>query len=457
MQPLIPDIQRTSASPPASPGALFCAAAGIAADLAEQMILDGTGRPIAPVALAASDDPAELAAQFELLTRPEAVGGGEALMRDNGERIGDAALARLHRRLAAGAEVAALRPFLEDLRRELSRRSDPVEQRLRELERELHTCQTALRGWQTATSHEPGLLRNLVGWIFGGADRPSLPRAVALWNERERLALARHAWATAHAVIGRLADEVDTLLERQDALLRAAERALRAARGRLVERRPWAECYAPWTWQGSPAVIADQLVGQAGGERLLAALLAQITADGAVADLAALVRALAEGEAATIVGGLTLAGAIEAEAADTASGEIDPLVLVGQGLLSDLEQHRPWRLRRGARPRVDVVQVTGSGEPLFQLDGLGAAAYGDGADRLGFVRLESGIASDDLWAMHEGAEAFAQILSQRNLYVLEDLAREAAPAQSLPHMEVPASATTPNGLHSDDDWRSGDG
>jgi hypothetical protein len=454
--------------PPDAPGKTFCAAADIGDDLAEQVTRDGAGRPFAPVALTASDDPAELAAQFELLMRPDAVGGGEALLRDNGERIGTAALARLHRRLATGAEVAALRPFLADLSQELSRLRVRVAQRSSEIERELHACQGALRGWQAATGQEPGLLRNLVGWFLGGTGRIALPQAVSLWNERERLALSRHACTTALAVIGRLADEVDTLLDGQEALLRAAERALAAARG-LARPHTATERYAPWTWQGSPAAIADQLVGQAGNERLLAALLAQIATAGAAADLAVSARALAEAEAAQIVGALTLADTIVAEAGSTGLEGIDPLVLVGQRLLSELEQTPAWRLQRGARPRVEVVQVTGSGEPLFQLDGLGTAAYGDGADRLGFVRLESGVASDDLRAMHEGAEAFAQILAQRNLYVIEELAHEMTPRPSadlaseatvappISHAEGQGLVTTRNGLHTSDAWRPIDG
>jgi hypothetical protein len=126
---------------------------------------------------------------------------------------------------------------------------------------------------------------------------------------------------------------------------------------------------------------------------------------------------------------------------------------VGQRLLGELEQNVSWRLQPGAHPRVEVVQVTGSGEPLFQLDGLGTAAFGDGVDRLGFVRLESGIASDDLWALQEGTEAFAQILTQRNLYVLEELAREAAAALRIPHAEV-LGAPTLNGQS--DAWRTSD-
>ncbi|MBX0331413.1 hypothetical protein K2Z83_27555, partial [Oscillochloris sp. ZM17-4] len=312
--PLILRVPNLPANPPDAPGKTFCAAADIGDDLAEQVTRDGAGRPFTPVALTASDDPAELAAQFELLMRPDAVGGGETLMRDNGERIGNAALARLHRRLAMASEVAALRPFLADLGQELSRLRARVAQRISEIERELHACQGALRGWQAATGQEPGLLRNVVGWFLGGTGRIALPQAVSLWNERERLTLSRHACATAQAVIGRLADEVDTFLEQQEALLHAAERALRVAQGRRAERHPGADRYAPWTWQGSPAVIADQLAGQAGGERLLAALLAQIATAGAAADLAVSARALAEAEAAQIVGALTLADAIVAEA-----------------------------------------------------------------------------------------------------------------------------------------------
>ena len=441
--PFIPGVPSAPVNPPDAPGKIFCAAVGIGDDLGEQVTHDGAGRPVAPVVLSATDDPAELATQFELLMRSDAVGGGEVLMRDNGERIGNAALTRLHRRLAAGTEVAALRPFLDDLHQELTRLRVRVEQRMSEVERELYACQVALRGWQAATGQEPGLLRNLVGWVFGGAGRIALPQAVALWNERERLTLARHASTTAHAVIGRLADEVDTFLEQQESLRYAAERALHAAQGRFAERQPGVDHYAPWSWQGSPTVIADHLAGRAGSERLLTALLAQLATAEAAADLAMFARALAEAEAAQMVATLSITDAIVAEAGGAALDGIDPLVLVGQQLLSELEQSPAWRLQRGAHPRVEVVQVTGSGEPLFQLDGLGTAAYGDGVDRLGFVRLESGVASDDLRAMHEGTDAFAQILTQRNLYVIEDLAREMAPRPAAPAIEDLAREMAP--------------
>ncbi|NTV64624.1 MAG: hypothetical protein HGA65_13985, partial [Oscillochloris sp.] len=154
---------------------------------------------------------------------------------------------------------------------------------------------------------------------------------------------------------------------------------------------------------------------------------------------------------------LSLADAIVAEAGSTVPEGIDPLVLVGQRLLSELEQAPAWRLQRSARPRLEVVQVTGNGEPLFQLDGLGTAAYGDGVDRIGFVRLESGIASDDLRAMHEGADAFAQILAQRNLYVLEDLARELAPRPAALADVISTVPAPSNGLHTSDAWRPSDG
>lgn len=436
----------TTPASPESPGATFCAAAGLDAELPERLRLDPSGRPFEPVALTALDDPAELAAQIDLLLRPDAVGGGEALLQHTGETIGEAALTRLYRRLAAGGELTSAAVFLESLAHELGQIDQQLDGRATQVGRELQACQTALRAWQEATSQRPGLLRSMARWVFGGAGQIALPQAIALWNERERLSMARHAISAARAVVGRVADEVAILQERQEGLRRAAAEALRAAE----DRSPTAigDRYAPWTWQGSPPAIAARLARRIPIERQVATLLAQIAGG---EQLAADARALAEARATQLVAGLSIADAITAEAGALDDPAIDPLVLVGQRLLGALEQPALWRLERGARPWIEVVQVTADGEPLFRLDGLGTAAYGDGIPRLGFVCLESGIASADLRTMQEGDEAFQQVLAQRNLYVIEELARAAAPTTA-----IDDDASSPNGRHLDLVWGGGD-
>ncbi len=66
--------------------------------------------------------------------------------------------------------------------------------------------------------------------------------------------------------------------------------------------------------------------------------------------------------------------------------------------------------------------MTPDGAPIYSMDGLSSAAYGDTPDRLGFVQVQLGVAKDDLLLLRESEEAFQAALRQRNLYVLDDLA-----------------------------------
>jgi hypothetical protein len=78
------------------------------------------------------------------------------------------------------------------------------------------------------------------------------------------------------------------------------------------------------------------------------------------------------------------------------------------------------------------------------MDGLHSAAYGGNLDRLGFVQVQLGVALDDLTLLRDTDESFQAALQQRNLYVLDDLAQQAAVAVgSTPTgASVPADAST---------------
>ncbi|WP_129628492.1 hypothetical protein [Candidatus Oscillochloris fontis] len=415
-----------AAPPPENAGITFCSAAMLTRDLPAHLLLDATGRPFSPVVLAVMDDLSQMPAQFDLLIRKEAVGGAEALLKQNGERIGDAAINRLHRRLAHSSDITPFSIFLESLHSELLHLDHLFSAQYEEVGYELRNCQQSLQTWQETTEQEPGLFQNMMGWIVGSTKRISLPQAIALWNRRESLHLSYHAVAAARAVVGRLNDEVEILRERQASLLQTIERNLVQAQQQQREHRAAAEAmslYAPWTWQINPDSLSTQLMKRVATDRLVADLIAYISNNTHLDHLAEVAHTLAEREAARIIDNLSIAEAIMAEAGDLADPALDPLVLVGQALLSQLQEQSAWRLLRTAHPRVEIVQVTNDGQPLFHLDGLGSAAYGDAIQRMGFVQLESAISSADLRILQEGNEQFEQILNQRNLYVLEDLAQ----------------------------------
>lgn len=425
--------------PPASPGRELCAAVGLTDDLAERLVLDGAGRPFIATALDLAD-PAAFPAQIELLMRPDPVGGFEPLLQANRERLIADVLARLHERLAAGAETGAARALLLDVQQELRRLRAQLDEQVAELNRSYEGAHAALRAWQEASGRKAGLLHNLAAWLIGGPEHISAPQAAALFNERERLALIRAAVAAASAVIGRIADEVAALLDRQEALLRALQAAAATVRARLAAPPPEPAGYAPWSWRANPAVVADRLADGATADRLAAELLGRLIADGDLSRLAEHSAELAASAAEELITGLSLARCIELEAGADGAGDFDPLVLVGQRLLSELEERPSWRLRRGCRPRIEVVQVTADGEPVYQLEGLGTAAYGAGGERIGFVRVELGVAIDDLQLMHEGDEAFRRALIQRNLFLIEELAAQE------PSGLVASTAQAQNGL-----------
>lgn len=162
---------------------------------------------------------------------------------------------------------------------------------------------------------------------------------------------------------------------------------------------------------------------QVNDDRLVAELLRRLGSSGGPAALAEQVLALARTEAERGLQGRSVVDlvALEAGAVDGAD-DADPLLLVGQALLDALERST-WQLSRRARPRRETIQVTPDGAPAYSLEGLGSAAYGGGLDRLGFVQVQLGVAIDDLLLLHDGTEAFQAALRQRNLYVLDDLAR----------------------------------
>lgn len=426
-------------APAASPGRDLCAALGLTDGLAERLALDGSGRPFTPSALDLAD-PAAFPAELELLMRPDPVGGFEPLLQANRERLTAEALARVHERLATGAEAGAARALLVDLQQELRRLRARLDEQAAELGRSYEGAHAALRAWQEASGRKPGLLRNLAAWLIGGPEQISVPQAAALFNERERLALGRAAVAAASAVIGRAADETAALLERQEALLRALDAATETARARLDDLPAQGAGYGPWSWRGSPTAVAAQLAAGGAADRLAAALLGRLIADGDLERLAEHSAELAAGAADELIAGLSLARCIELEAGAGESGDLDPLVLVGQRLLAELEERPSWRLRRSSRPRTEVVQVTPDGAPVYQLEGLGTAAYGQGGERIGFVRVDLGVAIEDLQLMHEGDELFRHALEQRNLFLIEELA---APA---PGPEAASAGPAPNGL-----------
>jgi len=423
--------------PTLTPAQELLAAAGLDERLAELLARDAAEHRFEPVALGLSDDPAALAEQMALLTRAEPVGGAEPLVRANQRRLGEAFGQRMRQRLLAQSRGMSSQDFLIALQAELRRLRDHAALSKGEADEEYERVQRSLRAWQTATREQPGLLRGLAGWLLGTSSQLALPQAAALWNDRERLTLARHATTAAVALLSQLAEELGLLIDNQQAAAAHARAGAAQLRERLDDQARLREGYEPWAWRGDADAIAVRLARRVDNDLLAERLAETLSSAAGLAGLEAAAQALAVATTDRLLSGMEIAQLIEAEADEEELAGSDPLVLVGQHLLTLVDQQPSWRLTRGAHPRVETVQITTDGTPLFRLDGLQTAAFGGGADRLGCMQVELEVSIDELALLHDGDGSFAAALALRNFYVLDELAAS--------YETLPSAARTPPG------------
>lgn len=419
---LLSQTQRDEVEPEPSPGQEFCRAAGLIGALPERLLIDAGGRPFEPVKLTITAEPAALAEQAGLLMRELPIGGWERLVQSNSDQVVEASLARLRRRLGAGGRGVPARGYLSAVQQQLRKVSDELAREREQVEQDYAGGNTTLRAWQERTRKQPGLLQHIGAFLLGSAGTLALPQAIALFNEREQLTMRRGAVSAAAGVVDRCGDEVGALLDGLDALREEASLLAAQAQHTLTALARPAAYYSPWTWRCDVSTVAGQLAAQASADELALGLFDRLAASGAVEQLGALVRELVREEAARLLAPLELAQLIEAEAAAMPVEAEEPLVLVGKGLLNLLSRQPTWRLTRTAQLQSETLQLTAGGEPLFELDGLGAAAYGMACDRFGFVQVELGAALDDLALFHEGRALLEGVLAHRNCYALEELA-----------------------------------
>jgi hypothetical protein len=412
-------------APEESPVRAILDGIGLTSTLPERLARDAAGQPYEPVQI---DPHKELVAQLAYLLRREPFGGAEAQIHENGRQFRERALVQINRALA-GAPMPT-RPLLHELVREARTRKEQLDVRLHEVEAAYTLMQERLHRWQDQIGRRSGSLGgDLWRWLIGGQERLSLPEAAVLWNQREYQALERTACGAAVELAAWLVDIVSDLLIRLDDLL-AMARALLAAAALQHERlRVAPPAFAPWTLRIEPRIVGEVLLARAVLDGLTAELLRTQTEASDTAALGDHIKVLARQAAARQLAGLGIVDLIELESSahsgtSTEGGLAlaeDALILIGQDMLEKL-QRPTWRLARGARPRVETLQVTSDGAPVYSLDGLASAAYGESRDRIGFVQVQVGVAKDDLALFRDGDETFEAILQQRNLFVLDEMA-----------------------------------
>ncbi|MFN8499537.1 MAG: hypothetical protein U0641_16930 [Anaerolineae bacterium] len=425
-----------AAEPTVSPAREMLEALDLTPALPDLLAKDKTGRPFEPVQLVVTEDIRRLPEQYAMVMRPEPVGGAEAMVQANRVRVAEAALSRLYQRLAARPQGTPTQSLLRDLQAETRAVKDEVQAARDAVEAEFADLQERLHKWQARMDkHSGGFFDGLFGWVVGGDGNMSLAQAITLWNKREHVALARATHGAATGILTQFLDAVTYLAEHQESLLVEGRTLQAEVREKLdaLARRPTG--YTPWTFQVQATAVVEALAGQSNVDALMTRLLDRLWSGGEVT-LASAVQEMATQEAARRLGALDLPGMIEAEASRAPAEDADAVVLVGQHLLEKLTTQPTWQLTPGAKPRIETLQVTPNGKPVYSHDDLGTATYGDRNDRLAFVQVQLEVAMDEVKALSEGDDTFQATLQQRNLYVLEDLAEAV-------ERKLAASAATP--------------
>lgn len=392
--------------------------------LPDLLLLDQHGHPVSPSQLGSAQELHHLPEQMGLLTRPEPVGGWSPLLRANRARI----LAQARTGVQTG--LATMTPTPQAFRHAVATAIRAVQtsldQQADEIEQAYTQTQDLLTRWQERRTSS-GTLRGVLGWVLGSDGYGSLPQAISLWNDRERLALKRAATRAAQFIVSQILSEVTTDLHQHQSRITVVQHGLSTVTQRLAElAHAPARGYTPWTWRIHAGAVAEALARPAIPEQALTDLLTTDLSD-PPGDLLIQVQLLARQEANRRQTGLDIIAFIEQEAHLSPLADTDPVLLVGQALLDNLIRRQAWRLSPAAQPRIATLQLTATGEPIYALDGLHTATSGLGADRLGMLQIQLEVALEEVLDWSGDDAAFQIVLQQRNLYVLETLARQHAP------------------------------
>jgi hypothetical protein len=424
----------------------FCDANGLTEHLPEALATQADGQRFEPVQIRLDQDPTLLPDSLALLHRTRPVGGYARLIRDNQQRLLSNVLQQLDERIAEYDRTGESAVFLRDLHHQVQQRQEQLQRRAEDLDAEYEHTRATVKDWQEHQAERGGVLRKMLAWGFGSDTRLSLPEVMAAWNKREHLALDRASVAAAIEICSRLSERISSILAVRTAVALIARRCAEQAAQQFHLLAEVDDEQLPWTWRSDPATLAGHLAPRANLDALAAQILTRLSPEVEHAALRTQAAELAQAESERLLDGLTMVQLIEAEAGTiSADEELDPVVLVGRSLLEQLDTQAGWRLARHARPRQETVQITADGSPLFRLDGLRSAAYGDDVDRFGFVQVELEVAIEDLALIRDSSERFAQAQAERNFYVLDALAEswdERQEAES-PPSEAPVEPAQP--------------
>ena len=259
------------------------------------------------------------------------------------------------------------------------------------------------------------------------------------FNTVELLEARSAAGDAADDVMNQFAALCERILAGVDDVRAAAEAGARVAHleaQRLL--RGWGEGGRAADYVVSPEAIT-RWVGEHVALQSMVSELIGVARDAGGAGLADAAHAIALRETDAMLRGQDLLTLVQIEAAATpVDGQALPAtegaMRVASHLVKLVRQIRPGlRVAQGApgAQHGRVFQVSAGAAPFFRHPELTAAHFINNTDELAFVRVESDLALDELTVIADGAEDFARARTEREFFVLEELARmEFLPAVS---------------------------
>lgn len=432
-----------------SAGEMFLESMGLGRELPRTLLIKPNGQVFreSQLGFLGSGGQANPLQQIDFLMREDAVGGAEPIVQENKDLCVEKFATNLGKRLAeAGNEIPASQ-FLAQALDSAEKMKREVDSQLAQIDERYAQAQTRLKKWQEEYGREKSLVTKMLtlgGALFGG--NVSLSEAGQLWNRRELLHKNREAWRAASEIWATVTQIAGGYARNLDALKLGAQQVIQQIQFERAQLENELANARPWSYAVNYARLAEEFRGMDVDPALVAEVLTGAREQGTDM-IATQTKEIARREIERWATKSDLPQLIEMEARATFNGdgaELDPLVLVGENLLDQVRWQFPtWQLTRQARPQKLTLQITATGEPLFENANLTTARYGERNDRLGFLDAELDVPLEELRLVADGKEQFDQARHVREYFVLEALA-EAFPVEPTPNAPPAAPTPTPN-------------
>jgi hypothetical protein len=402
-------------------GRQLLAAAECGAMLPTLLLQQADGATYRPIQLTAPTRNAPAAALVQLtqwLMRPDSAGGHDPIVSANkADAVARVTRVLLDRLAAPGTEIG-YRQLLQQTRDAAQEQAAQFESTAREDRERARKAEERKRRYQAG---QGGGLRRLFGGLV------SLSEAVQAFNTVELLEARSAAGNAAADVMNQTAALCERILAGVDEVRATAEAGARAAQiesQRLM--RTWNDGAHAADYVVSPEAITRWVVDRVPLQSLVSELIgvARNTGGDGLAEAA---HVIAAREAEANLRGQDLLTLVQIEAAATpvdgsALPAAEGAMRIASHLVKLVRQLRPGLRCVPGPQNARVFQVASASAPFFRHPELVAAHFHASEDELAFVRIESDLALSDLALLNDGAADFERARSEREFFVLEELA-----------------------------------